>query len=80
MEIAFSRLLPGFAGFAAAVVTPWFSIDSTLIRIAVILLLSLVILGPTVAFVARKVRPSAAGSAFQRFVKAIKRPVKGHGP
>lgn len=79
MEIAFSRLLPGFAGFDAAVVTPWFSVDPTIIRNAVILLLSLVILGAAAAIIARKVRLSTDDSAFLRSVKAIKRPVENQG-
>jgi hypothetical protein len=70
MGTTFSHLLPGIAKFAAAAVTPWYSVDSILIRNAVILLLSFVILGAAIAIIARKVRPSTADSAFRRPVKS----------
>jgi hypothetical protein len=63
MGMTFSHLLPGIAKFAAAAVTPWQSVDSALIRNAVILLLSFVILGIAVAIIARMVDPRIYGSA-----------------
>jgi hypothetical protein len=80
MGMTFSHLLPGIAKFAAATIAPWFSVDSTLIRNAVILLLSFVILAVAVAIIARKMRQSTAASAFRRSVKAIRGRVEKQRP
>lgn len=48
---------PGFAKFAAAAVIPWYSADSSVLRNAIVLLLSFIFLGAAVAVIAHKVDP-----------------------
>jgi hypothetical protein len=50
-------VIPGFAKFAAAAVIPWYSADSSVLRNAVVLLLSFIFLGAAVAVIAHKVDP-----------------------
>jgi len=50
-------VIPGFAKFAAAAVIPWYSVDSSVLRNAIVLLLSFVFLGAAVAVIAHKVDP-----------------------
>ena len=49
--------LPGFARFVAAAVIPWYSADSSVLRNAIVLLLSFIFLGAAVAVIAHKVDP-----------------------
>jgi hypothetical protein len=48
---------PGLPGLAAAVVAPWYSADSAVIRNAIVLLLSFVFLGGAIAIVAHRADP-----------------------
>jgi hypothetical protein len=79
MGMTFSHLLPGIAKFAAAAVTPWFSVDSAFFRNAIVLLLAFIFLGAAVAVIIRKARPSTSDPAFRPSVKAIKRRAKSRG-
>ena len=49
--------IPGFAKFAAAAVVPWYSADSSVLRNAIVLLVSFIFLGAAVAVIAHKVDP-----------------------
>jgi len=53
MGITFSHLLAGFAGFAATFATPSYSVDSSSIRNAIVLLLSFILLGVAVVIFQR---------------------------
>lgn len=56
MEMTFSHLLPGFAGFAATVVTPWYSADPGSIRNSIVLILSFVLLVLAIVFFLRSLK------------------------
>jgi hypothetical protein len=56
MRMTFSHLLHGFAGFAATVATPWYSAGPGLIRNAIVLLLSFILLGVAVAVFQRSIK------------------------
>jgi len=56
MGMTFSHLLPGSAGFAATVVTPWYSADPGVIRSSIVLLLSFVLLCVAIAVFLRSLK------------------------
>lgn len=79
MGMTFSHLLPGIAKFAAAAMTSWFSVNSTLIRNSIILLLSFIILAAAVAIIALDVDPRIYVAAVRRSISANKRRVMRQG-
>jgi hypothetical protein len=67
MGMTFSHLLPGLAGFAAAVVTPWYSAGPGVIRNAIVLILGFILLGVAIAI-------------FLHSIKEKSKPVPKQGP
>jgi hypothetical protein len=56
MGMTFSHFLPGTAGFAATVFTPWDSVDSGVMRNAVLILLGVIILAAAIAVFRRSIK------------------------
>jgi hypothetical protein len=56
MGMTFSHLLPGIAGFAAAVVTLWYSAGLGVIRNTIVLLLGFILLGIAIAIFLRSIK------------------------
>jgi len=79
MGMTFSHLLPGTTGFAATVVAQWYSVDPGLIPIAIVLLLSLILLGVAVAIFQRSIKqkgkqdPAAESQMLQTLEQAIEK-------
>jgi hypothetical protein len=69
MEMTFSHLLPGLAGFAAAVVTPWYSADSGVIRNAIVPLFSFILLGVAIAVFLRSIKQKGKQASKQSHAK-----------